>query len=225
MCRGKNQCTELDVDISKWDNQSPLRRPDTFQHAIDLFIEAVHCFQNGEKDLAISIINNIDSDTITQWYVEHGQISGRIRAIILNRPKPKSIPTEDRDPERSPRKFQEKVFMRDNYHCRYCGNKVFSQRFLKAFSKKLSAPNFRRGRTNLETHAIFHLGWPVADHVVPWNIGGTTTLDNLVTSCAPCNYGKDGYTAEQIGIENPFNRPANKIIWIGFDDLYSSILS
>lgn len=225
MCRGKNQCTVLGLDVRKWDKQSPLKRPVTFQHAIDLFIEAVHSFQKGERDLALSIIDNIDSDTITKWYVEHGQMSGRIRAIILNHPKLKSIPTEERDPERSPRRFQEKVFMRDNYHCRYCGNKVFSQRFLKAFSKLLDAPNFRRGHTNLETHAIFHLGWPVAVHIVPWNIGGTTTLENLVTSCAPCNYGKDGYTIEQIGIENPLSRPIINSNWIGFDDLYLSLLS
>ena len=30
------------------------------------------------------------------------------------------------------------------------------------------------------------------DHVVPVNRGGTTCLDNLVASCAPCNQEKGG---------------------------------
>lgn len=28
------------------------------------------------------------------------------------------------------------------------------------------------------------------DHVVPWSIGGTNELSNLVTSCKECNLGK-----------------------------------
>ena len=65
---------------------------------------------------------------------------------------------------------------------------------------------FKRGDTNLTTHGIIHLSWPVADHVIPWNLGGKTNLSNLISSCASCNYGKDGYTIEQLGISNPFNR-------------------
>ena len=60
--------------------------------------------------------------------------------------------------------------------------------------------------------------WPVADHVVPWNLGGRTSLDNLVSSCATCNYGKDGYTLEEIQITNPFHRKVINSDWKGFSD-------
>ena len=43
----------------------------------------------------------------------------------------------------------------------------------------------------------------VADHVFPWSLGGATSLDNLVTSCGGCNYDKEHWTLEQLGIEDP----------------------
>jgi hypothetical protein len=68
------------------------------------------------------------------------------------------------------------------------------------------------------THGIIHLTWPVADYVVPWNQGGRTDLDNLVSSCASCNYGKDGNTIQQIGIHNPFDREPIIDTWNGLTD-------
>ena len=61
--------------------------------------------------------------------------------------------------------------------------------------------------------------WPVADHVVPWNKGGQTNLQNLVTSCASCNYGKDGYTLEQLGLDNPFDSDPVMSNWIGLKNI------
>ena len=113
-------------------------------------------------------------------------------------------------------KIQKKVFERDAYHCRYCGGKLISQEFLRTFIKSLNSPLFSRGETNLSTHGIIHITWPVADHVIPWNKGGRTSLENLVSSCAPCNYGKDGYTIEQLGLADPFERSAKNSNWDGF---------
>lgn len=43
-------------------------------------------------------------------------------------------------------------------------------------------------------------------------------MENLVSSCATCNYGKDGYTIEQLGIEDPLaHKPANGN-WSGLTD-------
>jgi hypothetical protein len=39
----------------------------------------------------------------------------------------------------------------------------------------------------------------------------STSLENLVTSCWSCNYGKLDATLEQIGISNPLERGINKI--------------
>jgi 5-methylcytosine-specific restriction endonuclease McrA len=184
-------------------------------YEVDLFIKAVEAFIAGNKNLCLEIIDQIRTTEITEWYIEHGQMSGRHRKLQLNIPPPETIDIDLRDPIRSPAKLQKQVFERDSYHCRYCGGKLISQEFLKTFIKSLKSPLFSRGETNLNTHGIIHLTWPVADHVIPWNKGGRTSLDNLVSSCAPCNYGKDGYTIEQLGLIYPLTRPAKISDWDG----------
>ncbi len=215
MCRGKNICSELGTDSNTWSKESPLPKPEWMNYEIDLFIKAVEAFIAGNKNLCLEIIGQIRTAEITEWYIEHGQMSGRHRKLQLNILPPENIDIDLRDPVRSPAKFQKHVFERDSYHCRYCGGKLISQEFLKTFIKRLNSPLFSRGETNLNTHGIIHLTWPVADHVIPWNKGGRTSLDNLVSSCAPCNYGKDGYTIEQLGLIDPLTRPAKISDWDG----------
>ncbi len=206
MCRGKQFCSELGIDPSAWDKNCPLRVPSEYDNAVDLFAGAILLFAKGKRDECISKIEEIDNVGITNWYVEHGQMSGFYRNKIIGINPGNKLPIADRYPVRSPARLQDKVFERDGYRCRYCGNKLISQHILKEFAKKLNSPSFTKGSTNLTSHAVIHLTWPAADHVVPWSYGGTTTLDNLVASCAPCNYGKADFTLEQIGISDPFSR-------------------
>lgn len=94
---------------------------------------------------------------------------------------------------------------------------------MKAFIGKLNTTKFMKGPNNLSTHGIIHATWPVADHVVPWNLGGRTNLENLVTFCGACNYGKDGYTCEQMGIDSPFEREPVIDSWDGLSSKVDKI--
>ena len=215
MCRGKNECSELGTDPNNWDSQCLLPLPDWATDQVLIFSRAVDKFIEGYRDEALDLISTIRSLELINWSIEHGQMSGRHRKITLGKPKPAVVPEALRDPVRSPRKYQETVFERDGYKCRYCGTKLISQKMMKAFISKLNSEQFAKGSTNLTTHGIIHITWPVADHVIPWNIGGRTNLYNLVSSCGPCNYGKDGYTCEELGIENPFKKPPITDSWNG----------
>lgn len=223
MCRNKRYCSELGEDASMWDKDCPLRLPATFNTAIDVFADAVQLFANGQRQACIDVLETIDTRTITDWYIEHGQQSGLYRNRGINVQLAAPLPIEDRFPVRSPAKLQNAVFERDGYRCRYCGNKLISQDVLKTFAKVLNSPSFTKGTTNLTSHAIIHIAWPVADHVIPWSRGGETSIDNLVASCASCNYGKADYTIEQIGIINPFNRPPLVDNWDGLRSLAASL--
>jgi len=218
MCRGKNICSELGANPENWDTFSPLRTPNWIAEQFEIFESAVNDFFTGQKEACLQKIKQIKSEEITNWFIEHGQMSGRHRKIILKNLVPPKIPKEQRDTIRSPKKIQDEVFKRDGYRCRYCGNKIISQAFLRLFIKKLNSPIFYRGETNLTKHGIIHISWPIADHVIPWNQGGLTVINNLVTACATCNYGKDGYTFEQLGIQNPFNRQPIVDKWNGLTD-------
>lgn len=56
-----------------------------------------------------------------------------------------------------------KVFKRDGFRCQYCGRSP-----------------------KIDENVILHL-----DHIKPKAKGGTDEIDNLVTSCAECNIGKN----------------------------------
>jgi len=225
MCRGKEICTELGENPSNWDKYAPIRKPSWMIQEIELFIYAVDQLLDGNRDSCLEIIYNLKNTEMTNWFIEHGQMSGRHRKIKLNLPKIEKLDNSFKDPIRNPTKLQNKVFERDGFKCRYCGSKLISQEFIKLFIDKLNSNIFIRGKTNLTKHGIIHLTWPVADHIQPHSIGGKTSLDNLVSSCGPCNYGKDGFTIEQIGIENPMNK--NPIIdnWKGLTNKIEIIKS
>lgn len=218
MCRGKNICTELGTNPDNWDIYAPIRRPSWIDEQIDLFTSAVDDFFAGQKDSCLAKLSQIKSDEITYWYCEHGQMSGRHRRLALNIAVPPKISEDLRDPRRSPKIFQTEVFNRDGYRCRYCGSKLISQDFIKLFIKKIDSPLFQRGHNAATINGIIHITWPVADHVTPWNQGGRTDLTNLVSACAPCNYGKDGNTLEQLGLQNPLDREPVIDKWNGLTD-------
>ena len=69
--------------------------------------------------------------------------------------------------------------------------------------KKLYPDVVPWGRTNQSQHAAFQCMWLQYDHVVPHSSGGENTIDNLVITCAACNFGKMEYTLEEIGLIDP----------------------
>lgn len=57
-------------------------------------------------------------------------------------------------------------------------------------------PNWKAG----QVHPAYLLTSTTLDHVVPGARGGSwRDLDNLVTSCWPCNSGKADFTLQEIG--------------------------
>src|SRR3989338_10720774 len=139
------------------------------------------------------------NDELRDWYCEHGQMSGRFRNEELK------IETEKKnislDPLRNPNKYQKEVFQRDHYTCQYCGIRVIPKEILITYSEFVGINLM--GKTNNERHGIVLAFRANADHVIPWTHGGRTNLENLVTSCWSCNFGKTGYTLEEIGINDP----------------------
>lgn len=113
MCRGKNICTELGANPEKWDKYAPLRTPSWSTGSIEIFESAVNDFLLGKKDSCLQKIKTIKNTEITNWYIEHGQMSGRHRKLILKITPPESIPENQRDSTRSPAHIQDAVFKRD----------------------------------------------------------------------------------------------------------------
>ena len=105
---------------------------------------------------------------------------------------------------------------RDGYHCRFCGIPVIHADIRK-YLHKIYPKAVPWGRTNASQHAAFQCMWLQYDHVVPHSAGGENTLENLVVTCAACNFGKMEYTLEELGLQDPRSFPPVKSIWDGLE--------
>ncbi|MFA6285550.1 MAG: HNH endonuclease [Parcubacteria group bacterium] len=199
-----------------WDKNSPLVPPEWFNDEMKIFIDAVRIAARGNRTKSIQLLSKIKSDELRDWYCEHGQMSGMFRNNELKIETVKN--NISLDPLRSPDKYRKEVFQRDNYTCQYCGTKVIPKEVFAAYSKFVGMDFFRAAGTNSERHGVVLAFRANADHVVPWIHGGRTSPENLITSCWSCNYGKSGYTLEEIGISDPREKKLTNLKWQGLSE-------
>lgn len=107
---------------------------------------------------------------------------------------------------------------RDGYHCRFCGLPVVRAEIRKR-AVALYPTTVTWGRTNLSQHAGFQALWAQYDHVVPHSAGGTNEIDNVVVTCAACNFGKMSHRLEELGLLDPRDFPAVVSQWDGLERL------
>jgi hypothetical protein len=108
------------------------------------------------------------------------------------------------------------VVQRDGYHCRYCGIPVVRAEVKRAIAAAYpDAVSW--GKPNRSQHASFQAMWLQFDHVSPHSAGGQNEIENLVISCAPCNFGKMHYSVAQLGLSDPRDRPPIVSTWDGLE--------
>jgi len=105
---------------------------------------------------------------------------------------------------------------RDGYHCRFCGIPVVRAEIRKK-AERVYPEAVTWGRANLSQHAGFQTLWAQYDHVVPHSCGGTNELENLVVTCAACNFGKMSYRLEELGLLDPRAFPPVQSAWDGLE--------
>ncbi len=59
--------------------------------------------------------------------------------------------------------------------------------------------------------------WVQYDHIVAHARGGDNSIDNMVITCAPCNYAKWNYLCEEIGLIDPRTREPMRSTWDGLE--------
>jgi hypothetical protein len=204
MCRNAKFCTELGTDPSRWSTRAPLMHPDWFQESLRSFIDAYKFAKKRQITDALRFLEKTRSDELRYWFIEHGQMSGWYhRAKILNLPK-ESKPQTNELRRESFAPIAREIYTRDGYVCRYCSTRVIDIKALKRMEKLLGREKFQAtGRTNETRHGIALVFRATIDHVVPVSLGGETNLDNLVTACWSCNYGKAGESIKRIGLADP----------------------
>ena len=75
------------------------------------------------------------------------------------------------------------------------------------------------GRKNIEQHAALQAMWLQYDHVLPHSHGGGNDIENIVITCAPCNFGRMDHLIEEIGLDDPRLRKPVVSDWDGLEKL------
>lgn len=107
------------------------------------------------------------------------------------------------------------------YNCVFCGIPVIREEIRKALNS--TYPEIKIwGAGNINQHAALQCMWLQYDHVLPHARGGDSLIENMVVTCAPCNYGRGDFTLEEVGLIDPRTRPIHKTSWDGLERFLSA---
>ena len=115
--------------------------------------------------------------------------------------------------------LKNKLIQRDGYNCVFCGIPLIRSE-VRNYIKKLYPNSLKWERENINQHAAFQAMWLQYDHLLPHSRGGNNDLENLVITCAPCNFARMQYTISEVGIENPFLNKRTISNWDGLERIF-----
>lgn len=183
-----------------------LSRPNEFTKWSRAFQTSVRLVVEGEIDKARDSFALIDGDALKYWFHLSAQNAGRDRLALLSVIGPiehRNVGQSARGLRMPPQADKLEALRRDNWSCRYCGSPLlFKNDFLK-FRGLLGEDFIPLGSTNLTTHGTKFLHFATFDHLDPHVLGGDSSLENVVSSCYACNFGKYRYTLEELRLAPP----------------------
>jgi len=178
---------------------------------------AVSAHIEGNFELAKELIRAADKPELREWTESlWGTNSPYVKKHTVPNAPP-HLPKEKRVKARMPSSKEKTILhARDGFHCRFCGIPVIRKEVRDFFNKKYPELSIW-GSKNIEQHAAFQLMWLQYDHILPHARGGNNDIENIVITCAPCNYARGDYLVEEVGLENPFNHEPVKSLWDGLE--------
>lgn len=185
--------------------------------AARLLDDAVSAHLAGDHAKADGLIRAADLPAIREWseslwggWSEHHQ-----RREVPGAPA--SVPRAMRLKLRMPSMAEKRALLeRDGYHCRFCGIPVIRESVRRRIRE--SYPDaLPWGRTNLSQHAAFQALWVQYDHILAHARGGDNSPQNMIITCAPCNFGRGDYTLAELGLIDPRTREPVRSSWDGLE--------
>ncbi len=176
---------------------------DIFEAAEHLSV-AADAHLAGDRERADASFKHADMQTVGRWtdsiWGPHQQ------AILRCREVPNAPPTLPKDRRPVPRApigaVKRAVVLRDGHHCRFCGIPVIRKE-IRELLRAEYPDSIRWGNSNGKQHTAFQCMWLQYDHVLPNGRGGESTVENLIVTCAPCNFGRMERTLEEVGLIDP----------------------
>jgi hypothetical protein len=180
--------------------------PQIFE-AVRILKSATEAHLAGNQISAAAQFKAANLPSIREWTES---IWGKHRPDILClRTVPNTPPTLPRDARVKTRmpsaEEQAALIDRYGYHCAFCGIPLIHRR-VRRRAVALYPESVSWGRRNETQHAAFQAMWLQFDHILPHARGGNNCADNLVVTCAPCNFGRMNYTLAELGLADPRTR-------------------
>lgn len=186
--------------------------------AARLLDAAVVAHFEGIPDLVARLIEMANMSAIREWTNSLWGKDSQYRQFRGQGPEP-IIPKKDRLHLRMPgNDIKRLLHQRDGHHCRFCGIPVIRAEVRRRFATLYPTTPIW-GNTIEEQHAAFQVMWAQYDHIVPHARGGDNALNNLVITCAPCNYGRMSNTLDELGLNDPRDREPVASQWDGLERL------
>jgi 5-methylcytosine-specific restriction endonuclease McrA len=215
MCRGREYCTAFG-DPATWSRTSPLPPPSWIFEDVQRLAHAVRIRLDEGLVAAQGVLTSLREAQAREWFVEHAQISANHRRRILRIPRPGEVtPVRVNIPESRKRQ----IWSRDNYRCRYCGLPTIPPNAIKAIQRLFGTQLIPWGASNASKHGTLLVARSEYDHVTPLSLGGDDSEGNLVTSCPGCNYGKDRWSLQELGLVDPREQPVVPDEWNGLTSI------
>lgn len=181
--------------------------------------EAVDAHIANQTELAEKLINMANIPAIREWTES---LWGKASPYVKYRPvvgAPPVLKGAQLGRQRMPSHAEQQLLhLRDGYRCRFCGIPVIRAR-IRDKLRRLYPAALQWGSANLTQHAAFQAMWVQYDHVLPYARGGKSDIDNIVVTCAPCNFGRMNYLLEEVGLTDPRKREPIPSRWDGLERL------
>jgi 5-methylcytosine-specific restriction endonuclease McrA len=180
--------------------------------------EAVEAHLGGDSPRAEVYFKKADLRAVWEW-LNPAWVRPDLNVVFRSPPgDTRQLLKGMRDPDRDiVPATRAAVLQRDGYRCRYCGIPVVHADIRKLahhlYPDAVPWDQFDPAKQ----HSAFACLWLQFDHVVPHSHGGRSSVDNVVVSCALCNYGKDKYTLRQLDLTDPRLTPPVACGWDGLE--------
>lgn len=181
---------------------------------------AVSSHMAGDWELADRLIRKADMTVVRDWTESLWGKGGPWSKPLPVSDQPPFLPKDQRIRVRMPSASEQAAMKRrDGFHCRFCGIPVVEKR-VREVLHRLYPDALPWGNRNSEQHAAFQALWLQFDHILPHARGGGNDPENVVITCAPCNYGRTDLTLQEAGLSDPRSRQPVKSTWDGLERLF-----
>jgi len=190
--------------------------------AAALLTDAIGKHNIGERRAADALFREANSSEIGAWFA---RVVGAYEPSIHGpRPKvlnPPSLPVAERKKPRMPSSATKcEILLRDGFHCRFCEMPVIPKDTIRTIAQVYpeAAP---WTDVAAEQHRFFQAANLQYDHILPHARGGDSSADNMVITCAVCNYGRGSLTLEETYLQDPRVFPTRRSSWDGLQGFIS----